>query len=327
MELTPAGLAAIYCVPIVLACLIGGWLPGALKLTHTRMQAAVSFVAGVILGVGLLHLLPHGFFELGSIDAIMGWVTVGFLAMFFVERFLHFHHHDAPEGEVESPESKVESQGASGAGPSTLDVGPSTGHSHGPCDQHHHHADEYGLHVHASTWMGTAFGMTLHSIIDGLALAAAVKAEWDGDTAGAMLAGLGVFLAVLLHKPFDSLTISMLMDTARCSPSQRHLINGLYAIVVPLGVAIFFLGTEGLGGGSHQFLGATLGLAAGAFICIATSDLLPELQFHTHDRMKLTVSLLLGIGLAWGVIYLESAGHDHHDHDHDHGPDAHQHDH
>src|SRR5688572_12285119 len=94
-------LAAAYCVPIVLACLLGGWIPRAFRLTHTRMQTAVSFVAGLILGVGLLHLLPHGFFKLGeSIDKTVGWAMVGFLAMFFVARFLHFHHHDAPE-EVE----------------------------------------------------------------------------------------------------------------------------------------------------------------------------------------------------------------------------------
>jgi zinc and cadmium transporter len=319
-------LAAIYCVPIVLACLLGGWIPRAFRLTHTRMQLAVSFVAGLILGVGMLHLLPHGYAELQSVDKILRWAMVGFLGMFFVERFFHFHHHDVPD-ESDAPPASPH------AHDHDHDHGPHEGHPHDAA--HHLHAHQHGLHVQATTWVGTAFGMTLHSIIDGVALAAAVKLEWHGGQ-GAMLAGFGVFLAVLLHKPFDSLTISMLMTTARCSPRQRHIINVLYAIVVPIGVAAVFLATGPLGEAEHQVLGAMLGLAGGAFICIATSDLLPELQFHTHDRFKLSIALVLGVALAWGIIYFETTGHDHlphpqaqpaghlhhdhdhHDHDHDH---------
>ena len=66
------------------------------------------------------------------------------------------------------------------------------------------------------------------------------------------------------------------------------------------------------------------------------SDLLPELQFHTHDRGKLSVALLVGLAIAWGIGILEQrshADHDHalpgaeahdsgeHDHDHHHGSD------
>ena len=327
MRFTAEGLAAAYCVPIVLACIVGGWLPRLLRLNHTRMQVAVSFVAGLILGVGLLHLLPHGYQELRSVDRIVRWALVGFLAMFFVERFFHFHHHDVPD-EADEPEPDAHDH--------HHDHAHHHDHSHPHDAAHHLHAHQHGLHVQATTWMGTAFGMTLHSIIDGVALAAAVSVE-SHHGHGAMLAGFGVFLAVLLHKPFDSLTISMLMTTARCSARKRHLINTLYALVVPLGVAMFFLGAGQLGDGYHQVLGATLGLAGGAFLCIATSDLLPELQFHTHDRFKLSMALLVGVALAWGIIYFESSGHDqhgpperherheHHQH-HDHRDDPH-HDH
>jgi zinc and cadmium transporter len=58
-------------------------------------------------------------------------------------------------------------------------------------------------------------------------------------------------------------------------------------------------------------LGQTLGFAAGAFLCIATSDLLPELQFHRHDRVKLSAALAAGLALAWGTVFLETGGHDH----------------
>jgi len=35
------------------------------------------------------------------------------------------------------------------------------------------------------------------------------------------------------------------------------------------------------------------------FLCIALSDLLPDIHFHSHDRGKLIVPLLVGISLAY----------------------------
>jgi len=83
-------LLVIYCGLILLASLAGGWLPIFVHLTHRWMEIALSFVAGVILGVGLLHLLPHGFHELGSIDETMRWALGGFLLMFFRRAVLSF---------------------------------------------------------------------------------------------------------------------------------------------------------------------------------------------------------------------------------------------
>ena len=40
-----------------------------------------------------------------------------------------------------------------------------------------------------------------------------------------------------------------------------------------------------------------LAFSAGTFLCIALSDLLPELQFHAHDRFKLSLALLAGFCL------------------------------
>ena len=45
------------------------------------------------------------------------------------------------------------------------------------------------------------------------------------------------------------------------------------------------------------------------FLCISLSDLLPELQFHQHDRVKFSVALLLGIAVAWGAQRIEARSH------------------
>lgn len=73
-----------------------------------------------------------------------------------------------------------------------------------------------------------------------------------------------------------------------------------------------------------------LGFSAGVFFCIALSDLLPEMEFHSHNRIRLTIALILGIATAVGIGYLEpkhahaprEAGELHH-----HDEDGHHHSH
>src|ERR1035438_10580613 len=99
--ISPGGLLAVYCVLVLLASLAGGWLLLAIHLTHTRLQMAVSFVAGLMLGIALLHFLPDAEEQLHSLNRTVDWLLGGFLTMFFVQRFFHFHHHDLPEGDPE----------------------------------------------------------------------------------------------------------------------------------------------------------------------------------------------------------------------------------
>ena len=61
--MTPSLLLVFYCVLILAASLLGGWIPLLVRLTHRRMELLVSFVSGVILGVAVLHLLPHALVE------------------------------------------------------------------------------------------------------------------------------------------------------------------------------------------------------------------------------------------------------------------------
>jgi zinc and cadmium transporter len=52
-------------------------------------------------------------------------------------------------------------------------------------------------------------------------------------------------------------------------------------------------------------------MAAGAFLCIAAADLLPEVEFHSHDRLLLTAALTLGIAIAWGIVVMERSSYAH----------------
>src|SRR5262245_31238732 len=77
-SIPPIPLLGIYSVLILMASLAGGWLPQVVKLTHVKLQVATSFVAGLMLGVGILHLLPHAWHEMRSVDRAAGWMLTGF---------------------------------------------------------------------------------------------------------------------------------------------------------------------------------------------------------------------------------------------------------
>ncbi len=80
-----------------------------------------------------------------------------------------------------------------------------------------------------------------------------------------------------------------------------------FSLILPAGAAAFVLGQGWFSpdGGPSTFTSAALAFSAGTFLCIALSDLLPELQFHSHDRIPLSLALLGGVGLmalagVWG---------------------------
>ena len=275
--MTPALLLTLYCLLVLLASLAGGWLLLIIRPTHRRIQMAISFVAGLMLGIALLHFLPDADEQLHSLDRVAAWMLGGFLAMFFLQRFFHFHHHDSAEGD---PEDCDHGQ-----------IAPDD-HDHDPAHHAHTLADKSAQQL---SWVGTALGLTFHSLLDGLALAAAVEA---GAHNHVRLAGLGVALVVILHKPFDALAISTLMTAGGSSRFSRHLLNGLFALASPLGAVLFCLGVSHFAGSDATFLGGALAFCAGTFLCIASSDLLPELQFHSHDRFKLSLALLAGLAIA-----------------------------
>ncbi len=89
-------------------------------------------------------------------------------------------------------------------------------------------------------------------------------------------------------------------------PRERRLVNLAFAAMCPLGAAAFYLGI-GLTAHHDVAVGCALAFSGGVFVCIALGDLLPELQFHAHDRIKLSLALLLGVAVAMSVWLLEPA--------------------
>lgn len=311
----PLLLLALYCAAIVAASLAGGILPGRMALSHTRLQLMMSFVAGLMLGVALLHLLPHAVAESGSIDRSVGWMLAGLLAMFFLIRLFHTHQHAhvASHGHVHSHQEAAHQHVHELSG----EKKHSHEHQHEHGHIHHHHDKPPSRRAGRIAWIGLALGLSLHTLIDGVALGAAVEAErLHAPIAG--LAGLGAFLAIVLHKPLDSLAIATMMKSGGWSSRAALMVNAGYALMCPLGALMFATISDWRAEDRHLVLGGSLAFAAGVFLCIALSDILPEVAFHSHDRAALSTALLVGVALAWGVGLLESQ----HMHSHDPRPPA-----
>jgi zinc and cadmium transporter len=326
-----ATLIALYSMAVVASSLLGGWLPSLLRLTHVRMQLMLSFVGGMMLGVGLLHMLPHSYVELGSLDTALVWMLVGLLGMFLLIRTFHFHEHgatahDAPaSGVIKAIPPRPTCDHEQGSGKSQP-AGLSHDHSHHarlerPAGSANQNVASPALS--SLSWMGVACGLSLHAFLDGVALGAGIISDAT-HRPETKWAGLGVFLAILLHKPLDALSITTLMRARHWSHRSQQIVNASFAMMCPLGAWAFASWVGGSGSAEHRAVGIALAISAGVFLCISLSDLLPEVQFHRHDRLKLSTALILGVLAAYAIHYFEPP-HAHSPGEHI-GEHAHEHD-
>jgi zinc and cadmium transporter len=283
------------CALIVVVSLLGGLLPLATVLNHTRLQVYLSVSAGSMLGAAFFHMLPEAA-RIGSPETIR-WSALGLLSLFFLERFFSFHQHE--------PQHHHTDEHARSDKPDT----ETTGHGDdAPAAAAHHHStgkSRSNSPVHTLSWGTAAIGLAIHSLVGGVALASAVSADF-AERRGVGATGWGVFMATVVHKPADALTIVSLMLRSGVPKWLAHLVNLGFALMIPLGVVLFAVG---LGhpspAAASSKTAVALSFSAGTFLCIALSDLLPELQFHSHDRVKLSFALLAGFCLMASASVLE----------------------
>ena len=119
------------------------------------------------------------------------------------------------------------------------------------------------------------------------------------------LYGFGTFLAIILHKPLDAVSITSLMAGSGWKSQSRFFVNLVFSTMCPIGVALFVFGIRQFSGMQDLVVCSVLAFSAGVFLCIALSDLLPEMEFHAHNRFRLTAALTAGVLLAYGITFLE----------------------
>ena len=297
---------AFYAVLIMTASMAGGLAPAMMRFTHRQLHLLMSFVAGLMLGVAVFHMLPHAAVKLHSIDSAVNWLMIGLLGMFFLIRAFHFHQHVSLEpDDALAPGINAESEHS---GCLVHDHGHQHDHDHDASHAHAAHEHEPPA-AHKLSWVGIGFGLTVHTLIDGMALAASVRDETSRGVP-VWVAGLATFFAIFMHKPLDAMSITTLMASSGWSRGWRMGANTAFALMCPIGIFLFYAVDRSLTA-DGQFIGAALAFSAGVFLCISLGDLLPEIHFHHHDRVQLSLALLFGVLLAWGLRFVEPHDHGH----------------
>jgi len=147
---------------------------------------------------------------------------------------------------------------------------------------------DHGDVAHQHVGFLGAVGMSLHSFLDGVALAA-------GLTVGGGL-GLVIAVVVVVHRFSDGIGIVSLLLASRMSTRDTYRWVAFVAVAPVLGVIVGLLLPV-----PDVVLGGMLAVFAGFFLYIGAAELLPEA--HRSDRSRWVVgATLAGVG----AIYLFS---------------------
>lgn len=116
------------------------------------------------------------------------------------------------------------------------------------------------------------FGLSVHSIIAGMALGVGLMGAADISVSIALLA------AILVHKVPETLALMGLLAGSGWTRGKMAAVLVCFSAMGPAGILVgAFLDLQ-----SEQFMGAALAVSAGTFLYIASGDLLP----HLHTKMK-----------------------------------------
>lgn len=130
-------------------------------------------------------------------------------------------------------------------------------------------------------------GISLHSLLDGVALGA-----------GLIIPQLGpvVLLAVIIHKMPDGISISSILLSAGWNRRTVGLLNLLFSLTTPVGALIAYFSLSAV---AAESVAVAIGISAGTFLAIATADILPQVH-RIEERNPMTLVFLLGgLAISW----------------------------
>jgi len=215
------------------------------KWSRRNSANLLSYSAGVLLGVGFLHILP----EAQELSAQAPYYCLlAFVLFYFMEHHLLIH---ASHEELHH---------------TSLDEAA----SHGECCAKPH---PLGLVAF--------FGLALHSLIDGMIIGTGYEASAE--------MGLLSSIGVIAHEVPEGIAMLSILLHYGHSRQRAVALTSIVAVATPLGAVVTYALVHHI---SEQLLGNLMALAAGSFIYIAASDLIPE--SHRARGVRGTLALIAG---------------------------------
>lgn len=149
-----------------------------------------------------------------------------------------------------------------------------------------HSCPEGKCPTHPMGWLAF-FGIGFHSLMDGMIIGV-------GFEAGFTL-GITATIGVIIHEIPEGITITSLLLHAGFTRGRTITLSWLVALATPIGAIVSYLLFRGI---QEGILAILLAVAAGSFIYVGASDLLPE----THkDSRRLNILFVIAGGV---VAYL-----------------------
>lgn len=231
----------------------------------------VSFAAGALIGSAFLHLIPEAIEKAGvgepAILKIFLFLLFGFCSFFTLENSIKWHHHHAKK----HPEIYPDKNDAARFTPS----------------------QQPGRRVEGEINNETAhfpylilISDGIHNFIDGLIIA--------GSFIVSVPLGFVTVLAVAFHEIPQEIGDFGILIYSGFKKTKALFLNFLSAATIIIG-GIFGFFLSGIIGNSMIFL---LPFAAGSFIYIACSDLIPEIKHKDNPRKSLIHFFIFLSGIA-----------------------------
>jgi zinc transporter ZupT len=169
------------------------------------------------------------------------------------------------------------------------------GHMHFGEETHHEAA------IASHSVMGAIGGLAVHAFFDGMSICAATQAKSS--------IGIMVFIAVLLHKVPEGLTVASVMRAGRKTRRAVRMAN-LMLPAATLAGALFVLLFVSI---DARVIGFLFAFSAGSAVYVGAADLIPEINRRSdHDLSFLRgrsgpILVFLGMLLFWiGAHFLNS---------------------
>lgn len=158
----------------------------------------------------------------------------------------------------------------------------------------HCHKEPSDQHPHPFSYV-ILVGDTLHNFIDGLIIAASFIVS--------IPIGIATSVAVILHEIPHEIGDFASLIYGGFAIKKALLYNFLSALAAILGAIIILI----INADRINLTGFLIPFAAGGFIYIAGTDLIPELHKHTEAKKGIgqVIMFLMGIGLMMGLLLFE----------------------
>lgn len=256
-------------VIVSLVALIGLF---ALSFNEKNLRRAifvlVSLAVGALFGDAFIHLIPEAYAETTNTTLTSLLIIGGFLIFFIFEKFLNLHHsHGGEEDPVHGKD----------------------GHCNPP--QKKNAVFSFENKINPLGYM-VLVSDSFHNFIDGIIIGVSYSVSIE--------VGIASTIAIILHEiPQEIGDFGILLHSG-FTKVQALFANFISALFAILGVLLVLF----LGNVTEELVFFALPIAAGGFIYIAASDLVPELHKVKDTKRSLIQFLAILVGIASMLLLL-----------------------